>query len=126
MKQVDTILLVEDVNISKKFYLNIMKLEILHDWNSMIVFKNRFAIHQTDKLKPQNIMEKHLKKGKQGTNNIIIYIELENNDLKGFYNYLLEKNVKILHGIEDIGWQKIIRVYDPDGYIIEIGTPIKE
>jgi predicted enzyme related to lactoylglutathione lyase len=121
MKHVDTIILVEDIEVSKEFYINIIGLEILHDWESMVIFKDRFSIHQANKLMPEQEINKLLHTGKQGYNNIDIYFEVEN--IEDEYNKILQKEVKIIHGIIELPWQKIFRIYDPDNHIIEIGGP---
>jgi len=43
---------------------------------------------------------------------------------KRFYTDIL--GLEILHGIRDLPWQKIFRIYDPDKHIIEIGEPHKK
>jgi predicted enzyme related to lactoylglutathione lyase len=121
MKHVDTIILVEDIETSKKFYMEVMGLEILHDWGNMIIFKDRFSIHKSDVLQPESIIKNQIAQGKQGRNNIIIYFEVEN--LEDEYQKIVEKGIRILHGIVEVPWQKIFRIYDPDNHIIEIGNP---
>jgi len=121
MKHVDTIVLVEDIEISKKFYTEVIGLEILHDWGDMIVFKERFSIHTANKLLPESESKKHIRPGKQGQNNLIIYFEAEDLDVE--YQKIVEKGITILHGIVELPWQKIFRIYDPDNHIIEIGNP---
>jgi predicted enzyme related to lactoylglutathione lyase len=123
MKHVDTIVLVEDINVSKQFYSNVMGLEILYDWGNMVIFKERFSIHQADRLMPEQEIHKLLHTGKQGCSNVDIYFETE--DIEEEYNRLVQKEVKIIHGIIELPWQKIFRIYDPDNHIIEIGGPHK-
>ncbi len=121
MKHIDTIVMVEDIKVSKEFYSNIMGLEIVYDWGNMVVFKERFSIHQANKLMPEQEINKLLHIGKQGSGNLDIYFEAEN--IEEEYNRLLQKEVKIIHGIIELPWQKIFRIYDPDNHIIEIGGP---
>lgn len=121
MKHVDTIVLVENIETSKAFYMEIMGLEILHDWVNMVVFKERFSIHIAKALLPENLTKEFIHPGKQGLNNTIIYFEAE--DLEAEYKRLMELGVKFVHGIVELPWQKIFRVYDPDNHILEIGSP---
>lgn len=121
MKHVDTIVLVKDIKVSKDFYVNIMGLEILYDWSNMLIFKERFSIHQADKLMPEQELKNLIHMGKQGFQNTVIYFETEN--IEDEYKRLLEQGVKIIHGIIELPWQKIFRIYDPDNHIIEIGGP---
>ncbi len=121
MKHVDTIVLVEDIKVSKEFYSNVIGLEILYDWGNMVIFKDRFSIHQANKLMPEQEINKLIHTGKQGYSNVDIYFEVEN--IEDEYNKILQKGVKIIHGIIELPWQKIFRIYDPDNHIIEIGGP---
>lgn len=120
MKHIDTIILVENIEISKKFYMEVIGLEILHDWGNMIVFKERLSIHQANALLPEWDMKKLITQGKQGKGNVVIYFEAENLELD--FQNISNKGAKIVHGILELPWQKIFRIYDPDCHIIEIGT----
>lgn len=121
MKHVDTIVLVKDIKVSKDFYVNIMGLDILCDWGNMLIFKERFSIHQADKLMPEQELKNLIHMGKQGYQNTVIYFETEN--IEDEYKRLLQQGVKMIHGIIELPWQKIFRLYDPDNHIIEIGGP---
>lgn len=121
MKHVDTIILVEDIHRSKKFYTDVIGLEILHDWDAMIVFKDRFAIHQANRLLPTHETSQICPKGKQGKGNVIVYFEID--DLQTAFADMQAKGVDIIHGIVQLPHQKIFRIADPDGHIIEIGEP---
>lgn len=123
MKQVDTIILVKDIIKSKEFYEKFFKLEILHDWESMIVFKNRLALHQKDLIQPKSFADK-IKLNSDDFGNIIIYIELEKGDsLEELLAKAENEGIEVIHGIYSLPWQRIIRILDPDNNIIEIGEP---
>lgn len=121
MKQVDTIVLVKDIKKSDQFYKEAFGLEVLHDWQTMIIYKNRLALHQVDKLQPAEFAESLTL---QNSSPVIIYLELdEGKKLEDLLDHLGEMNVPVIHGIYSLPWQRIIRVKDPDGIIIEIGEP---
>lgn len=121
MKHVDTIILVKDLGISSRFYREVIGLEILHDWDTMIVFKERFSIHQADKLLPSEETEKFISREKQGRNNVVLYFETD--DLEKEYDRIHKMGIPVVHPILDLPWQKIFRIHDPDNHIIEIGAP---
>jgi len=117
MKQIDTIILVKDIKKSTEFYESVLNLKILHDWKSMVVFENRLALHQVDLLEPKEVIQKYVTARSQG--NIIIYLSTES--IINEYSRLSENGIKIIHGIVDLPWQKIFRIWDLDENIIEIG-----
>lgn len=119
LHHVDTILLVEDIAISKKFYAQVLGMEILHDWGAMVVFKDRLALHQASELQPRAETGKFSQSGGHG--NVIVY--LQSDDLEGAYQELKEGGVEFLHGILSLPWERLFRVYDPDHYVVEIGEP---
>jgi catechol 2,3-dioxygenase-like lactoylglutathione lyase family enzyme len=121
MKHVDTIVMVEDIQVSKAFYLDVIGLEVLHDWNAMVVFQERFAIHQADRLLPEAETARFVLKGAQGHANVIVYFETD--DLQRTFDELRSKGVTFVHGIVQLPQQRIFRVADPDGHILEIGEP---
>lgn len=121
MRHIDTIILVEDIEVSRRFYEEIMGLDVLHDWGNMIVFRERFSIHKADTLQPEGEIKHHIKQGRQGANNVILYFETP--DIDKEYQRIADKGVRILHGIVEVPWQKLFRIYDPDDHIIEIGNP---
>lgn len=123
MKHIDTIILVNDLDASKAFYTNMMGLEILHDWGNMLVFKERLAIHKANTLQPPEFINGFIHSGSQGLGNLILYFEA--GDLEAEYQKLVQAGVKVIHGIVQVPWQKLFRVYDPDGHIVEIGSPFK-
>ncbi len=121
MKHVDSIILVNDLEASKSFYTRLIGLEILHDWGNMVVFKERFAIHKANALQPPDLIREHIHRGCQGHGNVILYFETENLDAE--YQKLVQAGVTVVHGIVQVPWQKLFRIHDPDGHILEIGSP---
>ena len=121
MKQIDTIILVKDITAIKNFYISHLQLEILHDWESMVIFKNRLAFHQHDLLRPQEIISKYVYQS--SNSNVIIYIATD--DLDEIFNRLKMTDISFIHDIIELPWQKIFRIKDIEGNIIEIGEEIQ-
>jgi catechol 2,3-dioxygenase-like lactoylglutathione lyase family enzyme len=119
---VNTIVFVKDLNISKDFYSNILGMDILKEYGTIVFYENQLVLHQTE-----SIIETVYKKrkssvfNKQGHDNLLLYFETD--DLLSFYNQI-SKKVRIIHGIEEQSWgQKVFRFHDPDSHIIEFGEP---
>lgn len=121
LKQVDTILLVQSMVVSRQFYTGLLGLEILHDWQTMLVFKERLSILQASELQPQNEIQGFIQSGTGTRSNVVIY--LQSDDLETCCQQLTEAGVRFLHGIIALPWERVFRIYDPDGYLIEIGEP---
>jgi len=121
LSHIDTILLVENIETSRAFYSDTLGLELLHDWQTMLVYKERFAILQRDALQPVEEAQKFVQAGAQGHGNVVVYFQSD--DLEQSFVQLQSAGVKVLHGILQLPWERVFRIYDPDGYVIEIGEP---
>jgi len=119
LTHIDTILMVENIATSKKFYHDTLGLEILEDWQTMLIFKNRLALHQASELQPTQETQKFIQPGACGHGNVVIY--LQSDDLEGCFQQLQAAGVEIIHGIISLPWERLFRIYDPDRHVIEIG-----
>jgi catechol 2,3-dioxygenase-like lactoylglutathione lyase family enzyme len=123
IKFAHNVVFVKDIEVSKQFYCDILGIKIIQDHKIFILFENNFAIHQAKEV--IIAIYKSDKSGSnelQGRNNIDIYFESD--DIERAYQQLLDKKVKIIHPIERQSWgQRVIRFYDPDNHIVEIGEP---
>jgi len=121
----NTIVFVKDMAKTRKFYENILGLKIEIDYKVLVIYENRLAIHDGNALKKTifkriwNIFPPN----KFGRKNIEIYIET--NELKEMEAKLHNCNVRFIHKIEKQAWgQHVLRCYDPDNHIVEIGEPL--
>lgn len=121
MKYVSTCISVEDINESRKFYEDLFGLEVYQDYGINIAFSCGLALQQDfdwlTGLEKDSILKK--------SNNMELYFEEE--DFDGFIDRL-----KTYHDIEyvsDVIWhdwgQRVIRFYDLNGHIIEVGESMK-
>jgi predicted enzyme related to lactoylglutathione lyase len=109
-----------DIQKSKEFYLNILNQEVDLDHGENISFKGGFAIHDRKHFQ-QLITEENKILGPK--NCVELYFESE--DLDNIQNKLENMNATFLHKIRHQPWgQRVMRFYDPDNYIIEVGEPI--
>jgi catechol 2,3-dioxygenase-like lactoylglutathione lyase family enzyme len=114
------VLLVKNVEKSKKFYTGILGQEIKNDFGRCVEFIDGFSIwerayaHKMMGLKEENSTK---------TNNIEMYFEIEN--LAVLFTKLKNCNIKFVHDIIEQPWvQRCFRIYDPDNHIIEFGEPM--
>lgn len=120
-RQIHTILMVKNIEVSKRFYSDVLKLDILEDSGAMVIFQENLALHQADQLQPFEITGNFVQGGAQGRSNAVIYIQSD--DLDECFEELKTAGVPIEHGIIQLPWERVFRAYDPDGYVLEIGEP---
>lgn len=119
---VNPVVFVQDINISKKFYAEVIGLKIVEAADVFVLFEGHFSIHQAHEL-VNTIFGKASEAGMepQGRNNLLLYFESGN--LEATFTRL-EKQVRFVHPIVQQAWgQRVFRFYDPDGHIVEIGEP---
>lgn len=114
----NSIALVRDIEESKHFYRDIIGLTIVRDFKTFVLFQNNFAIHRADLF--YEYLDKPYQGEKMGHNNIDFY--LTTTELEHVRDKLKENQVEFIHDIRQMAWgEKVIRIYDPDGHILEIG-----
>lgn len=121
MKYICTVLSVSDINAARKFYEDLFGLELYQDYGINISFTCGLALQQDFDWLVNIPKEKILKK----SNNAEVVFEEQD------FDCFLDKLKKYPH-IEYLGemvehsWgQRVIRFYDLDGHIIEVGEDMK-
>ena len=120
MKLKNYLIVVKDIEKSRRFYEDLFGLEMLVDNDGNMVLSDGLALQE----------EKYWKVflGKDiipESNSYELYFEEA--DIEGFINKLesMYPEVKYVNRLMTHSWgQKVIRFYDPDGNLIEVGTPI--
>lgn len=115
------LLAVKNVETSKQFYKKLFDQEVVLDLGKNVTFSGGFAIQEdfawlTD-LPSKSIIEK--------SNNMELYFELY--DFDEFINKLKAYNsVEYVHPPKKHEWQqRVVRIYDPDYHMIEIGESME-
>ena len=121
MKHVCMLISVADINAARKFYEDLFGLEVFQDYGRNIAFTCGLALQQDFDWLVDLPKEKVLKK----SNNVEIVFEEQ--DFDGFLNKLKEyPNIEYLGEVIEHSWgQRVIRFYDLDGHIIEVGEDMK-
>ena len=117
MKFVCPLLAVSDIEASKKFYKEIFNQEVTLDLGANVSLSGGFAI-QLDFAKllgldPDSVVKK--------SHNFEMYFEED--DFDSFLQKLEKRNdITYVHPPKKYPWQqRVVRIYDPDKHIIEIG-----
>ena len=121
MKHVCMLISVADINASRKFYEDLFGLEVFQDYGRNIAFTCGLALQQDFDWLVDLPKEKVLKK----SNNAEIVFEEQ--DFDSFLNKLKEyPDIEYLGEVIEHSWgQRVIRFYDLDGHIIEVGEDMK-
>ena len=108
---------VKDIEISKKFYAELFGQEVVLDFGKNVTLSGGFALQEDfawlADLPESPTFEKCY--------NMELYFEVD--DFDAFLNKLSAfPNVERVHPPKKHDWQqRVIRIFDPDGHIIEIG-----
>ena len=121
MKYVCVVISVADIKTARKFYEDLFGLEVYQDYGRNIAFTCGLALQQDFDWLVNIPKEKVLKK----SNNAEVVFEEQNFD--GFLNKLKEyPDIEYLGEVIEHSWgQRVIRFYDLDGHLIEVGEDMK-
>ena len=121
MKYVCTVISVADISAARKFYEELFGLEVYQDYGKNIAFTCGLALQQDFDWLVNIPKEKVLKK----SNNAEVVFEEQNFD--GFLNKLKEyPEIEYLGEVIEHSWgQRVIRFYDLDEHLIEVGEDMQ-
>ena len=121
MKYICTVISVSDIEAAKKFYKDLFGLKIYQDYGKNIAFTCGLALQQDFDWLVNLPKEKVLKK----SNNV--EIAFEESDFDEFLIRLKQyENIEYLDEVMEHTWgERVIRFYDLEGHIIEVGESMK-
>jgi len=120
MKFMGSLIVVEDIEKSRYLYEKILGQTVKFDFGENVTFKGDFAIHQKSHF--QNLIDN--KPVLQRSNSCELYFE--HNDLIPVVQELKKLDVEFIHEIKEQPWQQqVIRFYDFDKNLIEIGESME-
>lgn len=113
-------LVVADIEKSVKFYKEVFDLDVILDFGANKTLTGGLALQTLETYK------KFIGKDdiSFGGNNFEIYFEED--DFDSFASKLKKLNIDYVHQIIEHSWgQRVVRIYDPDKHIIEVGENMK-
>lgn len=120
MKLKNILIVVKDIEKSKQFYHDLFGLEVIRDFDGNVILTEGLVLQE------ERIWRKFL--GKEivpESNSYELYFE--ERDIERFAQKLenLYPSTKYVNRLMTHSWgQKVLRFYDPDGNLIEVGSPI--
>ena len=122
MKLKNILIVVNDIERAKKFYRDLFGLEAVLDNDGNVILTEGLV------LQDKNIWKDFLKKDIiPESNSAELYFEEK--DIEGFVSRLeqIYPDVQYVNRLMTHEWgQKVVRFYDPDGNLIEVGTPMED
>ncbi len=122
MKFVCPLIVVKNTKVARNFYEDILGQKVKFDFGENVTFEGDFAIH----------LEEHYLRLLGGTNSNELRkthsfeLYFETDELESIMRKLKEKNVIFLHEITEQPWgQRVMRFYDPDLHIVEVGETME-
>lgn len=120
MKLKNPMLVVEDIEKSAAFYKKVLGLRVVMDFGANKTLTGGLCL-QTAETQKDFIGTEELA---FGGNDFEIYFEED--DFDGFAEKLRELEVEYVHPVREHRWgQRVVRFYDPNRHIIEVGENMK-
>ena len=118
-----SVLFVRSIAASRQFYEGLLGQEVAMDFGPNVGFVGGFAIWQVDHAHQTVFGRDAEAKDPLGRHNCELYFETT--DLDAIASGLAESGVTMVHPLREQPWgQRVLRVADPDGHIVEIGEPM--
>lgn len=121
VKYVCTLLAVKDIEQAKEFYHAILGQEVVEDLGANVTLTGGFALQTAESW--AGFLHKQPTEIAYGGNDAELYFEED--DIDAFVTKLSRFNISYVHRLQEHAWgQRVIRFYDLDGHIIEVGEAL--
>ena len=120
MRLKNVLIAVDDMDRAIKFYKEIFGLQVILNQDGNVIMSEGLVLQDA------KIWQQFLDKDLIPKNNMA-ELYFEEADIDGFINKLEESDFEIeyVNELMEHSWgQKVVRFYDPDGNLIEVGTPM--
>ena len=123
MKFKNPLLVVTDIEKSKAFYKKVLGLHVITDFGANVTLTGGICLQTIETY--ASFINASTESITFGGNNAEIYFEEENFDV--FIDKLNNiEQLEYVHNVKEHTWgQRVVRFYDPDKHIIEVGEDIK-
>lgn len=123
MKFKNSMLVVEDLEVTREFYKKVLGLRVIMDFGANITMTGGVCFQTKDTWKDFI----NVPKEKMTFGGLDFELYFEEDDFDSFIEKLSGiKEIEYVHPVSESSWgQRIVRFYDPDRHIIEVGENIK-
>ncbi|MDD6810494.1 MAG: VOC family protein [Lachnospiraceae bacterium] len=120
MKLKNVLIVVKDIEKAKAFYKELFGLDVVLDNDGNVILTEGLVLQE------KTIWKQFINKDVIAQNNAT-ELYFEEADIEGFAAKLenYKEPIQYVNRLMEHSWgQKVIRFYDPDGNLIEVGTPV--
>lgn len=119
MKYTSTLIAVKDMEVSKRFYHDILGLEVVADFGANVTLDGGVVLQTLDTWKS------FIRRDHVALPNNAGELYFEEDDIDGFCNHLRSFDICYVHELFEHPWgQRVVRFYDPDKHMIEVGEKL--
>ena len=119
MRLTSTLIAVSDMEKSRQFYREVLGMQVVADFGANVTLDGGLVLQSLDTWQSFIRSDKVLIPNNAGE----LYFEAE--DIDAFCDHLKQFDVRYVHPLFEHRWgQRVVRFYDPDGHIIEVGEKL--
>lgn len=123
IKFVSAVIMVDDIPASRKFYEEILGQKVIMDHGPNVAFEGGFSIWARDHA--ADIIFKKTASALPAGDTLALEVYFESDELDDVYENLKSAGVEFVHDLVEQPWgQRVLRVFDPDRTIVEVGEPM--
>ena len=118
MKYLGTLIVVKDIEKAKKFYHDVLDQDVIVDLGANVTLSGGFFLQTLESW--IDFIHKDKDEIHYGNNDAELYFEEDDMDV--FIDKLESFNIQYVHPLKEHSWgQRVVRFYDLDKHIIEVG-----
>ena len=117
------LIVVENITNSRRFYERVLGQQVQYDFGENVTYQGDFAIHRRAHFQQLLGDPTHYPFIPRAHNGELYF---EADDIEAVLSQLKRNSIEFIHELQEQPWgQRVMRFYDPDGHIIEIGEPME-
>jgi catechol 2,3-dioxygenase-like lactoylglutathione lyase family enzyme len=114
---------VKDIAASRAFYENLLGQKIKFDFGVDIPFESGVTLHQADHFQSLLGSTDDYPITRKANNGELFF---EDDEIELLQQHLKVAGIEFIHEIREQPWaQRVLRFYDPDGFIVEVGETME-
>jgi catechol 2,3-dioxygenase-like lactoylglutathione lyase family enzyme len=123
LKYVGPLIVVDEIAPSRHFYEELLGQRVKYDFGEDVAFEGDFSIHHQSHF--QTLLGEATRYPiVKKAHNAELYFETD--ALEPLYQRLKQAQVEFIHAVQEQPWgQRAMRLYDPDGHLLEIGETME-